>query len=222
MLALMEYQLKKIERSTPAGNWDRAPWDRVPALRLENFMGQRPAHLPQVDVKAAWDDEAVRVIFRVEDRYVRAVAAADQGAVWQDSCVEFFFTPGPEVSPGYFNLETNCGGVKLFHHQKTFGVDRVLVAADDLERIEIFHSLPRIVEPEMEGPITWQLEYRLPVDILAKYAPFIPPAPGVTWRGNFYKCADKTSHPHWLTWNRIERPTPAFHVPECFGALKFL
>ncbi|MBU2627030.1 MAG: diguanylate cyclase, partial [Proteobacteria bacterium] len=45
------------------------------------------------------------VMFQVRDRYVRATAASHQAEVYKDSCVEFFFTPGPDVSKGYFNLE---------------------------------------------------------------------------------------------------------------------
>jgi hypothetical protein len=37
-----------------------------------------------------------------------------QGDVWTDSCVEFFFTPGPDLDDGYFNIEANCGGTLEF------------------------------------------------------------------------------------------------------------
>jgi hypothetical protein len=47
------------------------------------------------------------------------------------------------------------------------------------------------------------------------------PGPGVTWRANFYKCADKTSHPHWLTWAPVNYPKPKFHLPEYFGRIEF-
>ena len=45
--------------------------------------------------------------------------------------------------------------------------------------------------------------------------------PGVTWRANFYKCADHTSHPHWLSWSVIGSGKFEFHVPEYFGTLEF-
>jgi hypothetical protein len=38
---------------------------------------------------------------------------------------------------------------------------------------------------------------------------------------NFYKCADQTSHPHWLTWASVDYPQPKFHLPEFFGRLVF-
>ena len=38
----------------------------------------------------------------------------------------------------------------------------------------------------------------------------ISPSPRAVWRVNFYKCADDTSHPHWLTWSPVELPDPKF------------
>ena len=201
--------------------WDKDPWRTIAPLRLENAMGEPPSHRPVVQAKIAYDGEAVYVIFRVEDRYVRAVADGYQGRVWEDSCVEFFFTPGPRPDDGYFNLEMNCGGTALFHHQKERGKDVVPVSAEDFAKIQVAHSLPKIVDPEIEGPVTWTVEYRLPIAILGQYAAAVPPAPGAAWRANFYKCGDKTSHPHWLTWAPVDFPKPNFHLPAFFGALIF-
>ena len=38
-------------------------------------------------------------------------------------------------------------------------------------------------------------------------------------RGNFYKCGDKTAHPHFVSWNPVGTPSPDFHRPEFFGEL---
>jgi len=78
-----------------------------------------------------------------------------------------------------------------------------------------------MVDPEIKAPVTWTVAYRLPVDLLKKYCQVITPAPQVSWRANFYKCADKTSHPHWLTWSLVNFPKPNFHLPQSFGVLEF-
>jgi hypothetical protein len=109
----------------------------------------------------------------------------------------------------------------LFHHQRVPRGPATEIAREDCDRIILHHSMPSTLEPEVPGPVTWTLHYRLPLDILARYAPVTPPAPGVRWRANFYKCADRTSHPHWLTWSEVHRPRPDFHVPEDFGELVF-
>jgi len=204
------------------GNWDKPAWQEVEPLELTHSMGDKPAHLPKVQAKLMYDENAIYVIFRVEDRYVRAVAKTHQDAVCRDSCVEFFWAPGMDVKKGYFNLEMNCGGTMLLHFQVIPRKDSVPIAPADLERIEVAHSLPKFVEPEIATPTVWTVEYRLPTEMLAKYLPgSARPAPGVRWRANFFKCADQSSHPHWLTWSFVDRPKPDFHVPECFGTIEF-
>jgi len=201
--------------------WDKLTWKNIPALKVVNYMGAKPDHLPLTQAKLAYDGIALYGIFRVQDRYVRAVARQHQDCVCTDSCVEFFFSPGPDVEKGYFNLEINCGGIVLFHFQTVPRQDQRALPAADLRRVQIAHSLPKRVDPEIKTPTTWTVEYRLPVEILKRYRPVAVPEPGAIWRANFFKCADATSHPHWLTWARVHRPRPDFHVPEDFGILVF-
>lgn len=201
--------------------WDKAPWRGMAPQRIGRHMGLRPEHRPKTEVKLAYDADALYAIFRVEDRYVRAVAPRRQSAVCRDSCVEFFFSPSPDASAGYFNLEMNCGGTLLFRFQRRPGKGVTAIPPGACRRIEIAHSLPRIVRPERQAPTTWTVEYRLPFELLRGYCPAIMPAPGVTWRANFYKCADRSSHPHWLTWAPVAFPRPNFHLPAFFGTLEF-
>jgi len=218
-----KYKVPRLAESLAIdGNWDKPAWRNVEALEIANWMGEKPPYRPRTLAKALYDDKFIYVIFRVEDRYVRAVAPETQGAVWKDSCVEFFFTPGKDVSAGYFNLEVNCGGTALFHFQKAPKKDAKNIEAADLRQVEIAHSLPKIVEPELARPTTWTLEYRIPLAILVKYCKVDRPRPGAVWRANFYKCGDETSHPHWLTWSVVGNPAPDFHLPRFFGVLEFM
>jgi hypothetical protein len=217
-----KYQVNRIE--TPLdkvdADWNKPFWQEVEALPIDQVVGDPPAHRPPTRAKLQYDDEAVYVIFQVEDRYVRAVAKEIHDNVCQDSCVEFFFTPGKDIAAGYFNLEVNAGGVPLLHFQ-TAPRQAQLLTEDEVRQIEIKSTQPRIIEPEITEPLTWTLEYRLPLAILEKYLPIAKPAPGVTWRANLYKCADATSGPHWLTWSPLDLPKPDFHVPQFFGTLQF-
>ncbi len=218
----MKYQVKKNKTLFRLDvSWDRAPWNDIPALTLDHHMGQKPDHFPRTQAKLCVEDEAVFVMFRVEDQYVRAVATHHQDKVFEDSCVEFFFTPGMDVSKGYFNLEMNCGGTMLFHFQTARGKDRIIIPKEECDKIMCMPSLPRIVDPEIQVPLTWTVSYRLPFRLLEKYTAAVLPDSGIQWRANFYKCGDKTSHPHWLTWSPVEATKPDFHRPECFGILEF-
>ena len=202
-------------------DWDGPPWRDISSELIQEYMGRKPDHFPKAEVKIAYDDTAVYVMFRVEDRYVCAVATEHQDSVCTDSCVEFFFTPNTDVSKGYFNLEMNCGGTMLFHFQRAQEKGSIEIPKSECNKIKSVHSLPRIVDPEIEEPVTWTVEYRIPVALLERYCQVIKPAPHAVWRANFYKCADNTSHPHWLTWSPVNSSKPNFHLPQFFGVLKF-
>jgi hypothetical protein len=200
--------------------WNKPPWQEVPSELMRNYMGEKPDHFPKTEVKIAYEDTAIYAMFRVQDRYVRAIAAGHQDSVCGDSCVEFFFTPGSDVSKGYFNLEMNCGGTILFHFNPApkKGIE---IPKSDCEKIAKAHSLPRIVDPEIQESITWTVEYSIPIALLRRYCQVSTPKPHALWRANFYKCADHSSHPHWLTWSPVDYPKPNFHLPQSFGVLEF-
>ena len=114
----------------------------------------------------------------------------------------------------------NCGGTFLLHFNSPKQRGQKVDLAD-CQKIEVAHTLSKIIDPEITEPTIWSVEYRLPIAILEKYCSVNKPASGVTWRANFYKCADETSQPHWLTWNKVDHPTPNFHLPQYFGQIKF-
>jgi hypothetical protein len=216
------YRVERLKNPmAPDADWDKSVWRSVKPLELTHHMGPRPEHFPRVQAKMLYDDAALYLIWRVEDRFVRALAKKHQDSVCVDSCVEFFFTPGDDpVADGYFNLEMNCGGIMLFNYQLVPWKNQVGI--EDLGKIQIAHSMPATVDPERTEPTTWTVQYRLPISILDTYFQNAKrPAPGVTWRANFYKCADATSHPHWLTWAPVDLPRPDFHQPKFFGILEF-
>jgi len=133
-------------------DWDKPVWQNVEPLELTHFMGKRPTHFPHTQAKLLYDDDAIYVIFRVEDRYVRAVAEKHQGPVYLDSCVEFFFAPADNVEKAYFNLEMNCGGTMLLHYQTIPRVDPVELTAAEIATIEVASTQPRLVDPEVAAP----------------------------------------------------------------------
>lgn len=218
----MQYTVTHKSISTIDADWNKADWQDVSPLRIESYMGDKPDHFPRVQARLAYDDQYIYVIFRVDDQYVRSIRTELHSEVCRDSCVEFFFAPGPDISVGYFNVETNCGGTMLLYHQQDRDdPNRVEVSPEDCGRIELAHSMPKVVEPEITEPTTWTLEYRIPFDMLTGYTSVTRPVAGATWKANLYKCADQTSHPHWLTWAPVDLPRPDFHQPTFFGDLVF-
>jgi hypothetical protein len=69
----------------------------------------------------------------------------------------------------------------------------------------------------MEGMFEWELTVKIPLRIMGIDPNNLPEK----IKGNFYKCADGTDSPHYVTWNPVQTPTPDFHRPEFFGELYF-
>lgn len=216
------YRVRRIRQPAPIdARWDKPMWSKTEPLRIDHHMGSLPSFIPTVEAKLAYDKDNVYVIFRVQDRHVRSVVQEYQGNVSGDSCVEFFFAPDPARPLCYFNLEVNAGGTPLiFYIQKPMS-DVQRLTAEEIAQIEIAHSMPRIVYPEIEGPVTWTIECRIPLSVLEKYTPVTRPARGKAWKANLYKTGSRTSNPNYMTWAPVEFPRPNFHLPQYFGTLSF-
>lgn len=222
----MQYLIRRIFRlDPPDADWDRKQWTQAETVQIAFYPWKDSGHHPPTAVRLLYDDRNLAVIFRVEDHYVRAVAQQFQEMVCRDSCVEFFVAPVPG-SEAYFNFEVNCGGTMLVHRcaspeEQAAGKKTYDMAPEDGATIPIAHTLPKIVEPELVGPTTWTVEYHLPFALFEKYFSISPPRSGTVWRGNFYKCGDATSHPHWGCWAPVDAPQPNFHQPAFFQPLIF-
>src|SRR5438105_978530 len=154
------------DNPTIDADWNKAPWEGVRPVTLEYYMGEEPAHQPKVQCRAAYDDHSLYVIWKVEDQYVLARRTKHEQDVWRDSCVELFFTPGGDPKErGYFNLETNCTGVKLFGAHVAGSKDQGFTATD-FASVVTANSLKGPIDPEIAQPTTWTLEYKIPLRLL--------------------------------------------------------
>ena len=208
------------------GNWDSAAWQAADVLKIDHFHPRSSAHHPQVRAKVLYDADGLYLFFKVKDQYVRSVCTNYQDSVCGDSCVEFFVRPRPDR--GYLNFEANCGGTFLLYYIENARrlrrggfaqfapVDKAI-----FDQVKVYHSMPATVDPEIATPVEWCLEYFIPVRLFEQVlGEPLGSLPGQTWCANFYKCADRTSHPHWATWSPIGRVLN-FHLPQYFAPLKF-
>lgn len=205
------------------GHWDGTLWQQAESLSVDYFRPEGSDHRPRTQCKLLYDDRNIYGIFRVEDNYVRCTHTQFQSDVWKDSCVEFFLQP--KGAGGYFNFEFNCGGALLASYvtnpERVDGrlKQSVPLTPDDDRQIRRFASQPSVVEPEIASPMVWILEFSVPFAVLEKYAGPFGAVKGQTWRANFYKCGNETSHPHWVSWAPLAERN--FHNPESFGNLVF-
>lgn len=167
-------------------------------------------YAPEVCFHLAYSDKALAVLFKVKEDHVRGTAMEYNGPVWEDSCVETFIAD--PNSSGYFNFETNCIGTKLASKRRS-RTDADHFCDSLMDRIRCFGSLPHEpVDIEGEGQSWWLAEI-IPFELIG-----LDKAPE-SLRVNFYKCGDKCSKVHFLSWSEIDLPSPDFHCPDFFGKI---
>lgn len=228
------YQIKKA-KGIPIldADWDSPEWQNANVLEVNISRKESSSHHPQTELKLLYTNQSIFGLFRVQDKYVRAIRSGFQDNVCQDSCVEFFFKPKPDG--GYFNCEFNCSGAMLCFYivdntrtseeeqaelpgPNDF-IDYTPLKDSELATVKIYHSMPGKVDPEISDDTEWFLGFEITLTMLEKYTGELGDLSGQTWEANCYKCADETSHPHWISWNPINEKN--FHAPECFGEMKF-
>jgi hypothetical protein len=205
------------------GKWSDPMWKLADTLEIQHFRPESSEHRPLTSARLLYGERGLHGIFRVQDRYVRCLRTQYHDPVWKDSCVEFFAQPRPDR--GYFNFEFNCGGAFLCCYITNpepagdFFKEFVKLPAAIGQTIQAHSSLPPRIEPEIDQPVSWTLSFFIPITLFEHYLGPLGSLPGQTWRGNFFKCAEENSHPHWASWSPVDQFN--FHRPNCFGSLKF-
>lgn len=173
-------------------------------------------YCPIVSFDVAADQTHLFLRYFVRGEGVKALYTEDNDAVWKDSCVEAFFA-APEGEEGYFNFEMNCIATLLAARRKSRKEGVEHFGTEKMAQTIRFSTLPREAFTEREGIHEWSVVLGIPFTLLG-YKEGVRPE---KMRANFYKCADESRLPHYVSWNAIEVATPDFHRPEFFGELLF-
>ena len=215
---MKEFEVKKIGAPKALAAENVPSWfdeNGIEFQPIDNVNWEEYPYAPKVEVRAAHCGGYMMINYKVREESVRAVAPADLGRVWEDSCCEFFVQPGEE--PVYYNFECNCAGTLLLN----CGVvgDRKPAPEEVLKSVKRWSSLGREPFEERIGECSWQSALIIPASALFNHD--IKDFSGLTLRGNFYKCGDLLKTPHFLSWNPIDLPQPMFHCPEFFGKIVY-
>jgi hypothetical protein len=203
--------------------WNHPAWARAETASVHHFRPESSAHRPRTRVRLLHGNGGIRGVFLVDDQYVRSVRTRYLDQVWKDSCVEFFAQPLSHR--GYFNLEMNAGGAHLCYYiedpaRTPEGLKKFTPLPVELGRaLQVRSSLPKTVDPEMAEAVSWEINFFMPFAVLENFTGLLGRVGGQSWRGNFFKCGDETSHPHWASWSPVDELN--FHLPRCFGAIHF-
>jgi hypothetical protein len=186
-------------------------------LMIDTINWKGYDYKPDVSLAIAYSNTEVLLKYYVTEAYFKAEKTETNEMVCEDSCVEFFVSP--EDDGVYYNIEFNAIGTCLLGT----GYDRSTskrAEAEVISKIRRLSSAGTKPFREKIGKNTWTITIAIPFDVFFRHK--IKDLKGKTFRANFYKCGDKLSVPHYVTWNPIGTPNPDYHQPEYFGMLRFV
>jgi hypothetical protein len=171
---------------------------------------------PKVRFNIGYGEKEIYIKYYVHEQYVMAEKDKSNQSVCEDSCVEFFVSPDSDGI--YYNFEFNPIGTCL--EGKGHGrADSRVVDPEYISKIRRLSTLGNQPFGEKTGDQYWELTVAIPLEAFA--GKDIRDLAGKTFKANFYKCGDKLTKPHYLTWNPVETDHPDYHRPEYFGSITF-
>ncbi|WP_339713792.1 carbohydrate-binding family 9-like protein [uncultured Kriegella sp.] len=193
-----------LESQTELHDIDLVNWDAFP-------------YRPKTQFRIAHSNNQIWLKYYIQEKSVLAEVVDVNGAVSNDSCVEFFFDPLADGN--YYNFEFNCIGTPLLAYGPTRS-DRQFVDEHSIqEQIQVKSTLGTTSFKERTGEFTWEITLVIPAETLIHDEGL--QLKGLHAKANFYKCGNKTAEAHYLSWNQVKTERPDFHRPEYFGTVVF-
>lgn len=170
---------------------------------------------PEVVFRIAHNSDNILLQFTVRENEILAAVTDDNGKVWTDSCVESFISFD---NAHYYNAEFTCIGKALLGYRQ-FGETATHGAPDVMQSISRLSTLGDQNFGHIKGDTQWTLTLVIPRT--AYWMSNIASFDGLRAKGNFYKCGDNLTEPHFVSWSPIGTPKPSFHQPDFFGEIEF-
>jgi len=184
-------------------------------IDVVNWPDQYPSK-PEVSFSIAHNGDNILLKYFVHENEILGNVTQDNGEVWTDSAVEFFLMFGNDY---YYNAEFNCIGTALLGHKATGDNDIEHASPEIMKSIKRLASLGTEKRNKETGDFHWTLTVAIPKT--AYWQDSIDTFSGLKALGNFFKCGDNLTTPHYLSWTEIDTPNPSFHQPDFFGELEF-
>ena len=210
------YTIKKVL----SNNLTESIWDDIIPIKIENYPWDETGYRPNTEVKLFYTDDEIRIKFTSCEKEIRINEDNFNGPVWEDSCVEFFFLPMPESDNRYFNFEISAQGTLLLQLDYKPPVRHYLNYINP-SYFQITADVTKANFREFDNFKPWTIEYKIPFSFIKDFFKDFEIYSGKVIKGNFTKCGDKTSIPHFGSWVNIKNDTPAFHMPNFFETLTF-
>jgi len=186
-------------------------------LQVDTINWKGYTYKPEVALSVSYSDNEIFLKYYIKEYYFKAEKTETNQMVCEDSCVEFFVSP--EEDGIYYNLEFNGIGTCLLGS----GTERANSSKADPSIVSGIRRLSSAGEKpfkEKVGEFEWTITVAIPFEVFFHHK--IKDLKGRTFRANFYKCGDKLTVPHFVTWNPVGTEQPDYHQPAYFGILKFV
>lgn len=182
--------------------------EEAETILISNSNWAKTDYLPTVNVQLAHNREVLFLKYDVEEYYVRAVNTESNSPVWEDSCVELFVASN---NKGYYNFEFNPIGT-CFASYGCSKTDRILLSEDEICTITRVGSMGDVYFEEITELTNWSLLVAIPFTLMG----LNNIKSGQALRANIYKCGNRLTKPHYLSYKKIEIDQPNFHRPDFF------
>lgn len=182
-------------------------------IAIANWKSAYP-YIPKAKFRLAYDQRAIIIQYEIEEEVIKAQYYVHNDNVWEDSCVEFFISF--DHKKHYYNFEFNPIGAGIIGYGTAIKAERSRLTAQEIDQVEVFTCIER-------GNLgsKWSLIQYIPFTAFVHSQVTHSFLKENLIFANFYKCGDHLPKPHFLSWNKINHPTPNFHLPEFFGELVF-
>lgn len=169
------------------------------------------SYAPQCLVRLGRSRSHLAISFSVSGMDLRAQEMEDNGRLWEDSCCEFFISPGGDT---YYQLEISCiGAIRIGKGTERYNFHPLDLS--DVAKVKRWSSLEKKCYDLEGGNYRWTVTALVPFSILGMDPGRLPDEV----RANFCKCGERTAHPHFTSWSPIISESPDFYHPEYFGRL---
>jgi len=225
---IMKYKIKNIKTTDNIKNVSKVDnmneifpndiiWRSVSEVKLECQMWIYNGYNPETSVKLFYTENGIYIRFRTLEKELRAIYKNNSDPVYKDSCVEFFLNAAPSRTKKYINFEFNSNGKYLIGIGEGRYDREVIEKADSSQfkiKVNVEHK-----NYSRDEKILWSLEFFIPFCFLSEIYGKLNFSKGKIMRGNFYKCGDDMTFPHYFSWNPVKSKIADFHNPKFFGKI---
>jgi hypothetical protein len=203
------------EDFTADANLDKRVWQKAQWAQFEKSISGKDKYPEnRTRVAAAWSDKYVYFAFTCNYDVLNVFEGEDiskeRWELWTRDVAEVFLNPQPERLLHYYEFEIAPNNQ---------WVDLEITRGEKPNHDASWNSgFEHAVRVDAKHRV-WNAEMRIPLSSMNAAGV----KPGIEWRVNFFRAAEKGPDPQrkFLAWSRIPEGT-TFHVPSRFGILRLV